>query len=97
MNITWINLKPLVRELQLLRAGIERLAELKELELQYVHRLNTRTAPTAPSDLDETQVAYTDPLFEEAVRELERREGRTLTDDEVERVAAAVVAERDDG
>ena len=96
MNITIARNRALITEIRMLTAAVNRLADLKELELQSVHRITTRTTAATPADLEQTQVAYNDPAFDEAARTLERRAGRSLTEEESAKLMAAL-AEVGDG
>lgn len=87
MNINFIKMKGVIQELRLLRAEISRLADLKELELQSVHRITTRVTSAAPADLANTAVSYADPEYADIVEQLERTSGRKLDDAEAARIA----------
>jgi hypothetical protein len=96
MNVSFMRLKPILRELKSIRSSIDRLCDLKALELQHVHGLVTDTAPAKKSDLADTQVSYVYPGFEEIVTKLERQSGRKLDPEEVETVLAAYEAESEE-
>ena len=94
MNVTINKNRALVLELRRIAAAIERSNELKELELSSVHGVTARVVAAADADLAQTHVSYNDPEFEFAVREMEMRSGRPLTQEEQEKVLAAVEMER---
>lgn len=85
-----------IRELRLLRASVDRLADLKELELNAVHRITTRTEQAKASDLEDTQVGYSDVRVSEALMEAERIKGRPLTMEETAAVMGVVESEPGD-
>lgn len=97
MRINFFRLKPLEQEIRLLRAEVSRLADLKELELQQVHRLTTRVTSAAPADLASTAVSYADPEYADIVDRIERTNGRKLNDDEAARIAEVLESLKQDG
>ena len=88
MNITWLRIKPILRELIAIRREISRLADLKELELQSVHGLTTKAVQASQDDLKSTSVAYSDPEFDQFRAQFETRTGRQMTDEELSRLEA---------
>ena len=93
MNINLIRLKGLIVELRAVRASIDRLADLKELEINKVYGLTTRTTSAKAEELAETQVAYTDPRFAEAASIIERQSGRKMTAEDEQRLMTALSEE----
>ena len=83
MNITVLRLKPLIRELSLLRREVTRLADLYELHLQSTEKITTRIVQASVDDLKQTSVAYTDMDMESMRQMFERQAGRPMTDEEV--------------
>ena len=93
MNITLIKLKGVIHELQLLRTSIDRLGDLYELDLQHVKGITTRVVTTPKSELEDGQVAYTNPAVTEMIAHMEAQAGRTLEEDEINQVIEAIAAE----
>lgn len=87
-DILIARLAPLVDEIRLLRAEISRLADLKELELQHLHGLTTRITKASNEDLSATKVAYSDPQYNDIISAVERRAGRTVSDEESAKIMA---------
>lgn len=85
MDVIIARLGPVIQELKLLRLEISRLADLRELDMNS-RGITTRVSPATDKDLESTQVAYTDPEYEEIVSRIERRAGRQLTDEEVKNI-----------
>lgn len=90
INITFVKLKGIVIELRNLTSAVNRLADLKELELQSVHRITTRVTSATKADLADTRVGYTDPAYSEMVSLFEKRVGRSLTDEEASKIEIAL-------
>lgn len=88
MNVNLFRIRPLLKELTLIRRELSRIADLKELELQSVHGLTTRVAQATMDDLKSTSVAYSDPEFDQFRQQFESRTGRPMTDEELSRLEA---------
>lgn len=95
LNLTINRNRALVLELRRIASAIERSNELKELELNNLG-LTTRTTPAKAEDLNDTQVAYTDPRLESTLRELESRAGRPLSEKEAGEIMLALASESDE-
>jgi len=93
MNVSFVKLKGVITELRLLRSSIDRIADLYELDLQHTKGITTRVIQTPRSEVNDSQVAYTEPGFAELVTSMERQAGRELNEDEIERVQEAFAAE----
>lgn len=90
MNVNFIRLKGVVRELALIRQELTRLNDLRELELQKVHGLTTHVVTASEKQLLDTQVSYNDAEYTSIVERMERAKGRKLSEEELENIAAVL-------
>lgn len=67
MNITWLRLKPLLKELRGIHLELRRANDIKELELAYKDNIHIK-APIADTSGPEPETLYTDEEAD-AIRE----------------------------
>lgn len=96
MDINIARLKPLIDELRMGRIEWNRIANVLELIAQKHFGLTTQIITATKADLDETRVDYTDPDLATMILEMEKRAGRTLTEEEQAKIFTALKMDDED-